>query len=141
MERGYVAPGMNSSDLPSGRARLDLLDPLEVSQLGGLELITEGVVEGFLSGLHASPFHGFSVEFSEHRRYTQGDDPKGIDWLVYAKTDRYYVKQYEADTNANFSVLLDTSKSMAFTAVKSAKRFVSPRAWTRISSDGGMDRF
>ena len=65
VEPGYVAPGMHSSDVPSSRARLDLLDPLEVSKLGGLELITEGVVEGFLSGLHRSPRRGFSVEFAD----------------------------------------------------------------------------
>ncbi len=57
------------------------------------------IVRGFLQGLHASPYHGFSVQFSEHRRYTAGDDPKNIDWLAYAKTDRYYIKKYEAETN------------------------------------------
>jgi uncharacterized protein (DUF58 family) len=80
-----------------------------------LDLRARFIVEGFLSGLHASPYHGFSVEFSEHRRYTQGDDPNDIDWLVYAKTDRYYVKKYEAETNITGYLLMDLSESMAYT--------------------------
>jgi uncharacterized protein (DUF58 family) len=80
-------------------------------------------VEGFLAGLHASPFHGFSVEFSEHRRYTQGDDPKDIDWLVYAKTDRYYIKKYQAETNITGYLLLDVSESMGYTYRQELTKF------------------
>ena len=93
----------------------DYLKPEVIRTVSRLDLRARFIVEGFLSGLHASPFHGFSVEFSEHRRYTQGDDPKGIDWLVYAKTDRYYVKKYEAETNITGYLLMDLSESMAYT--------------------------
>jgi uncharacterized protein (DUF58 family) len=72
-------------------------------------------VKGFLQGLHASPFQGFSVEFSEHRRYAAGDDPKDIDWLIYAKTDKHYIKKYEAETNITGYLLVDTSASMGYT--------------------------
>jgi len=73
------------------------------------------IVRGFLHGLHASPFHGFSVEFSEHRKYTPGDDPNDIDWLVYAKTNKYYVKKFEAETNITGYLAMDLSESMAYT--------------------------
>jgi uncharacterized protein (DUF58 family) len=106
---------MNSSDLPSGRARLDLLDPLEVSKLGGLELITEGVVEGFLSGLHRSPRRGFSVEFAEHRMYQAGDELRYVDWKILGRNDRLYVKQFEEETNLRAMVVFDISRSMAWT--------------------------
>src|SRR5215204_7560512 len=107
--RGYVAPGMDGSEVPSARARLDLLDPMEVSKLGGLELITEGVVEGFLSGLHRSPHRGFSVEFAEHRMYQPGDDLRYIDWRMFGRSERYYTKQFEEETNLRTYLLVDTS--------------------------------
>jgi uncharacterized protein (DUF58 family) len=88
-----------------------------------LDLRAKFIVEGFLSGLHASPFHGFSVEFSEHRRYVQGDDPKDIDWLVYAKTDRYYVKKYQAETNLTGYLLMDLSESMGYTHRQELTKF------------------
>jgi uncharacterized protein (DUF58 family) len=106
---------MNSSDVPSGRARLDLLDPLEVSKLGGLELITEGVVEGFLNGLHRSPRRGFSVEFAEHRMYQAGDELRYVDWKILGRNDRLYVKQFEEETNLRAMVVFDASRSMAWT--------------------------
>ena len=74
------------------------LKPEVITQIKRLDLRAQFVVKGFLQGLHASPFQGFSVEFSEHRRYSHGDDPADIDWLVYAKTDKYYVKKFEAET-------------------------------------------
>jgi uncharacterized protein (DUF58 family) len=76
-----------------------------------------------LQGLHASPFHGFSVEFSEHRKYSQGDDPKDIDWLVYAKTDKYYVKKFEAETNITGYLVMDLSRSMAYTYRQELTKF------------------
>ena len=76
-----------------------------------------------MQGLHASPFHGFSVEFSEHRRYTPGDDPQDIDWLVYAKTDKYYVKKYEAETNITGYLVMDLSKSMGYTYRQDLTKF------------------
>ena len=81
------------------------------------------MVKGFLQGLHASPFHGFSVEFSEHRRYTSGDDPKDIDWLVYAKTDKFYVKKFEAETNITGYLVMDLSTSMGYTYRQDLSKF------------------
>ena len=106
---------MDRSDPPHGRARLDLLDPLEVSKLGGLEIITEGVVEGFLSGLHRSPRRGFSVEFAEHRMYQPGDELRYVDWKILGRNDRLYVKQFEEETNLRAMVVCDSSRSMAWT--------------------------
>ena len=94
----------------------EYLKPEVIRSVSRLDLRARFIVEGFLSGLHTSPFHGFSVEFSEHRRYTQGDDPKDIDWLVYAKTDRYYVKKYQAETNITGYLLIDLSGSNDSTA-------------------------
>lgn len=98
----------------AARPRLDLLDPLEVSKLGGLELTTEGVVEGFLSGLHRSPRRGFSVEFAEHRMYQPGDDLRYVDWKILGRNDRLYVKQFEEETNLRAMVVCDASRSMAW---------------------------
>ena len=106
---------MQRSDRPTSRARLDLLDPLEVSKLGGLEIITEGVVEGFLSGLHRSPRRGFSVEFAEHRMYQAGDELRYVDWKILGRNDRLYVKQFEEETNLRAMIVADTSRSMAWT--------------------------
>lgn len=90
------------------------LQPETVSKLKGMELKARMVVEGFIAGLHKSPYHGFSVEFAEHRQYMPGDDIRGLDWKVYAKTDRYYIKQYEEETNLKGYLLLDCSRSMAY---------------------------
>jgi len=90
------------------------LDPGVVSRLGSLDLRARLVVEGFISGLHKSPFHGFSVEFVEHRPYMPGDPLRNVDWKVYAKSDRFYVKQYEDETNLRAYLLLDHSASMGF---------------------------
>lgn len=97
-----------------GRERLDLLDPNEIARLGGIELVTQGIVEGFLSGLHRSPRRGFSVEFAEHRAYQHGDEPRYVDWKLLARTDRLYVKQYEEETNLRAMLVLDSSSSMAW---------------------------
>lgn len=91
-----------------------LLKPDLLSQLAPLELRAKKIVEGFISGLHKSPYYGFSVEFAEHRPYNPGDDLKHVDWKVYAKTERFYVKQYEEETNLRCYLLLDTSSSMYF---------------------------
>lgn len=90
------------------------LDPAVVSKLNSLELKARLVVEGFIVGLHRSPYHGFSVEFTQHRPYMQGDSLKNIDWKAYAKTEKYYIKQFEEETNLRSYVVLDTSKSMDF---------------------------
>ena len=99
------------------------LKPEVIQTVSRLDLRARFIVEGLLSGLHASPFQGFSVEFSEHRRYSQGDDPKDIDWLVYAKTDRYYIKKYQAETNITGYLLMDLSESMAYTYRQELTKF------------------
>lgn len=91
-----------------------ILNPDILTQLAPLELKARTIVEGFISGLHRSPYHGFSVEFAEHRPYNQGDDFKHLDWKVYGKTERFYVKRYEAETNLRAHVVLDVSSSMYF---------------------------
>ena len=98
------------SDAPGAR----FLDPLTLARIDNLELLARTVIEGFLQGLHGSPYLGLSMEFAEHRAYMQGDDIRKIDWRLFARTDRHYVKQYEAETNANFLTLLDVSKSMSY---------------------------
>lgn len=96
--------------------RPDLLHPAEVASLGGIEVVARGVVEGFLSGLHRSPFRGFSVEFVEHRPYQPGDEPRYLDWKILGKRDRLFVKQYEEETNLRATIVLDVSRSMAWTS-------------------------
>jgi uncharacterized protein (DUF58 family) len=90
------------------------VDPKVLARVKDLELLARSVVDGFINGLHRAPYFGASVDFAEHRGYVAGDDIRRVDWRLYARTDRYFIKQYEADTNANFSVLLDVSKSMGF---------------------------
>jgi len=99
------------------------LKPEVINQIKRLDLRAQFIVKGFLHGLHSSPFHGFSVEFSEHRRYTAGDDPKDIDWLVYAKTDKYYIKKFEAETNITGYLVMDLSKSMEYTFRQELTKF------------------
>jgi uncharacterized protein (DUF58 family) len=91
------------------------LRPEVIRQVARLDLRAKFIVEGFLAGLHASPFHGFSVEFSEHRKYVPGDDLKDLDWNIYAKTDKYYLKKFEAETNLTGYLVMDLSASMAYT--------------------------
>ncbi len=90
------------------------VDPTVLARIGNLDLLARTVVNGFINGLHRAPYFGASIDFAEHRGYVAGDDIRRVDWRLYARTDRYYVKQYEADTNTNFSVLLDVSRSMGF---------------------------
>jgi uncharacterized protein (DUF58 family) len=90
------------------------VDPKVLARIGNLELVSRSVVDGFINGLHRSPYFGASVDFAEHRGYVPGDDIRRVDWRLYARTDRYYIKEYEADSNSNFAVLLDVSKSMGF---------------------------
>jgi len=92
------------------------LNPEILSKLSSMELRARLVVEGFIAGLHKSPYHGFSVEFAEHRQYMPGDEIKHVDWKVYAKTDRFYVKQFEEETNLKSFILLDVSASMGYTS-------------------------
>src|SRR4029453_16076344 len=101
---------MHSQAIPGAR----FVDPKVLARVGNLELLARHVVEGFINGLHRAPFFGASIDFAGHRGYVAGDDIRRVDWRVFARTDRYYVKQYEADTNTNVSVLLDISRSMKF---------------------------
>jgi uncharacterized protein (DUF58 family) len=90
------------------------LEPEALARVKNLSMVARGVVEGFISGMHASPYKGFSVEFAEHREYTAGDDPRHLDYKMLARTDRLYIKQYEEETNMRVQILLDTSGSMAY---------------------------
>lgn len=104
------------------RAReLRFLTPALLAQLGTLELKARTVVEGFLSGLHRSPYRGFSVEFAEYRQYMPGDDLASIDWKVYARSDRHYVKKFEEDTNVECHLLVDVSASMGYASGEVSK--------------------
>jgi len=115
--------------MPGTGSRFDLLDPWEVAQLGGVEIAAAGVVEGFLAGLHRSPFRGFSVEFTEHRAYQPGDELRYLDWRILGRTDRPYVKQFEEETNLRAMILVDVSRSMAWTgaATRLTKRAYADR--------------
>jgi uncharacterized protein (DUF58 family) len=100
----------NTEGVPGRR----FLDPKVLARIDDLELVARFVVEGFISGLHRSPHLGFSTDFAEHRQYMPGDDTRHLDWKLFARTDRLYLKQFEADTNANFIVILDVSASMGY---------------------------
>lgn len=102
------------------------LNPSVISKLSTLELKAKFVVEGFIAGLHKSPYHGFSVEFAEHRQYMPGDDLKYLDWKVLGRTDRYYIKQFEEETNLKSYIILDASKSMTFKSSDPAYSSLSP---------------
>lgn len=99
-----------------GASRPDLLDPATLAQLGGIELLAREVVEGFLMGLHRSPHRGFSAEFAELRAYQAGDDLRHIDWRMYGRSDRFYVKQFEEETNLRAHILVDVSASMGWSS-------------------------
>ncbi|MEP6918511.1 MAG: DUF58 domain-containing protein [Acidobacteriota bacterium] len=108
---------METHAVPGAR----FVDPKVLARITDLELLAKNVVDGFINGLHRAPYFGASVDFAEHRGYVAGDDIRRVDWRLYARTDKYFVKQYEADTNANFAVLLDMSKSMAFSSTGVSK--------------------
>ena len=99
----------------------ELTDPAFFSRLDGIELRARSIVEGFLHGLHRSPYIGFSVEFASHHEYVQGDDPRHINWKLYARQHRLYVKDYDGDTNLNLYILLDVSGSMACASLGRSK--------------------
>ncbi len=108
---------MNAEQQPStgaGASGANLLDPETLTRIGNLELVARRVVQGFLTGLHRSSMRGFSTEFDQFRPYAQGDDLKHVDWKIFARTDRYFVKEYEADRNLDTWLLLDASGSMGF---------------------------
>lgn len=113
---------------------MSILKQYDVRQTGNLELLAKQVVEGFIVGLHKSPFHGFSVEFAEHRIYNPGDSVRNIDWKVYARTDRLYTKQYEEETNLRCQIVIDASSSMYFPeAPKKGQPFVNKLAFSALA--------
>ena len=99
------------------------LDPRALASLEGLDLQARLLVEGYVAGMHPSPYHGFSVEFAEHREYVPGDDVRHVDWKVWSKTDKLYLKQYEEETNLLLYLLLDTSESMAYASGDNVSKF------------------
>jgi uncharacterized protein (DUF58 family) len=102
---------------------LKYLQPAVVAQLANMELRARLVVEGFITGLHKSPYHGFSVEFIEHRQYMPGDEIKHIDWKAYGKTERFYIKQFEEETNLKSYLIIDVSKSMDYASKGNLTKF------------------
>jgi uncharacterized protein (DUF58 family) len=117
----------------------EYLKPGVIRQIKRLDLRAKFVARGFLHGLHASPLHGFSVQFSEHRRYTPGDDPRALDWRVYARTDKYYIRRYEAETNLHGYLVMDLSRSMDYTFRQELTKFdyavclAAALAWLMLS--------
>ena len=105
----------------SPTARTTFLDPAILARIDNLQLLARTVVDGFMQGIHRSPYLGVSMDFAEHRPYMPGDDIRRIDWRLYARTDRYYIKQFEAETNADVGFLLDTSASMGYASGKVTK--------------------
>src|SRR5262245_6438848 len=103
---------VTTTSIPGAR----FVDPKILGRIGSLDLLARTVVDGFINGLHRAPYFGASIDFAEHRGYVAGDDIRRVDWRLFARTDRFYVKQYEADTNTNFTVLFDISKSMNFSS-------------------------
>ena len=118
---------MASHALPGAR----FVDPQVLARVGNLDLLARNVVNGFINGLHRAPYFGASIDFAEHRGYVAGDDIRRVDWRVYARTDRFFVKQYEADTNTNLSVLLEASR--APDSATGRALWISSRCPTRAS--------
>ena len=120
----------NREDFSPGRRTAERLDPAHLARLGNLEFIARSVVEGFLIGLHRSPHRGFSVEFAENRPYVPGDDVRHIDWRMYARSDRYYVKQYEEETHLRACLAIDISRSMDWSSASG--RLVTKLDYARL---------
>src|ERR1044071_285128 len=105
---------MTAATLNSTLPSASFIDPQALMAIRNLELRARVVVEGFWNGIHRSPYHGFSVEFTEYRQYTTGDDPRYLDWRVLARSDRYFIKKFEDETNLRCYVVADQSRSMAY---------------------------
>jgi len=110
-----------SSAVVMDRKSGSLINPLALMAIKNLELRAKVVVEGFWNGLHRSPYHGFSVEFTEYRQYSPGDDPRYLDWRLYARSDRYYIKKFEDETNLRCHLLVDNSRSMGYGSLPYSK--------------------
>ncbi len=119
---------------------MNLLDNYEIRDFGNLELLAKQVVEGFIIGLHKSPFHGFSVEFAEHRLYNQGESTRNIDWKVFARTDRLYTKRFEEETNLRCQIVIDASSSMYFPEVsRDNKNYTNKLRFSALASAALMN--
>lgn len=116
-----MAVAEESDERATQRSSAEFIDPRTLMRIESLELRARIVVQGFLSGLHRSPHHGFSVEFSEYRQYTPGDDPRHLDWRLFARSDRYYIKRFEEETNLRCTLLVDLSRSMGFSSIPYSK--------------------
>jgi uncharacterized protein (DUF58 family) len=113
MSKNIIESGIDSEEY----SNKGMIDPVTLMKVKTMELRARVVVEGFLKGIHRSPYHGFSVEFTEYRQYTQGDDPRHIDWHLYARSDRFYIKKFQDETNLRCHILVDHSKSMGYGSV------------------------
>ena len=119
---------------------MSILDNQSIRALGNLELLARQVVEGFIIGLHKSPFHGFSVEFAEHRLHNPGESTKNIDWKVFARTDRLYTKRFEEETNLRCQIVVDASSSMYFPEVgKKTKDYINKLRFSALSAAALMN--
>jgi uncharacterized protein (DUF58 family) len=119
---------------------MDLLNESTIRDLGNLELLARQVVEGFIIGLHKSPFHGFSVEFAEHRLYNQGEAMKNIDWKVFARTDKLFTKRFEEETNLRCQIVIDASSSMYFPEVtRESKDYINKLRFSAIAGAALMN--
>ena len=119
---------------------MNILERQDIRDLGNLELLARQVVEGFIIGLHKSPFHGFSVEFAEHRLYNQGESTRNIDWKVFARTDRMYTKRFEEETNLRCQIVLDTSSSMYFPEVtREGKNYINKLRFSALAAAALMN--
>ena len=119
---------------------MDLLNDYTIRNLGNLKLLARQVVEGFIIGLHKSPFHGFSVEFAEHRLYNQGEPMKNIDWKVFARTDKLFTKRFEEETNLRCQIVIDSSSSMYFPEVtKQSKDYINKLRFSAIAAASLMN--
>jgi len=111
------AANVSESSARGKRGKASFIDPESLMRIKNLELRARAIVEGFLTGLHRSPYHGFSVEFTEYRQYSPGDDPRFLDWKLFARSDRYFIKRFEDETNLRCHLLVDLSRSMSYGTV------------------------
>ena len=135
-----TSPPTGASPSAAGRRAATWLDPAALMRIRNLELRAKQVVQGFLSGLHRSPYHGFSVEFTEYRQYTPGDDPRYLDWKLYARSDRYYLKRFEDETNLRCYLLVDLSRSMAYGSLEYDKATYAKTAAATIAQSLSLQR-
>ena len=118
---------------------MDFFANYDLKQVENLDLLAKQVVEGFIIGLHKSPFHGFSVEFAEHRLYNSGESTKNIDWKVFARTDRLYVKKYEEETNLRCQIVIDTSSSMYFPDERKSTKSINKLRFSALAAASLMN--